>query len=364
MSKSSAELAATGGEAEVDCAKARYRTVTSIEEDRWDDFVFRHTGGNIFQTPHLHKVYSQTKNYSPVALFAIDASTGELCGVLCSVVIREFSGPVGRLSARAIVQGGPLVAPGLEPTVVPLLLMEHDRIVGHQVLYSEVRNLHAVDAAPFERKGYRWRDHLNFVSDLTRSEAELWDAVSSRRRRSVNRSSRMGVRVRDLEADESLEEFYDVLRATHLRSGVPLADLSLFETARSTLMPRGLARFVVALLEDSVIACKVLLVYRGTAHAWYAGSTRSGLSAYPNDLLGWDAIQWSKRNSCVLFDFGGGGRPDVSYGPREFKRQFGGEQVNFGRMVKTHAPLLGWVSRVGFELYRRIAYRVPSQQSM
>ena len=46
-----------------------------------------------------------------------------------------------------------------------------------------------------------------------------------------------------------------------------------------------------------------------------------------------------------LFDFGGAGRPDEHYGPREFKAKFGGELVDFGRDVLVHTPMRLRLSR-------------------
>jgi serine/alanine adding enzyme len=55
-----------------------------------------------------------------------------------------------------------------------------------------------------------------------------------------------------------------------------------------------------------------------------------------------------------VFDFGGAGRPDEPYGPREFKSKFGGELVDYGRDVLVHGPVRLRVSRSAYAVARRL----------
>ena len=56
----------------------------------------------------------------------------------------------------------------------------------------------------------------------------------------------------------------------------------------------------------------------------------------------------------LRFDFGGAGRPDERYGVREFKAKFGGQQVNYGRFVCVHHPFTLRLTRIGYEIVRRL----------
>ena len=77
-------------------------------KENWDDFVYNHAYGNIFQTPEMAEVYRRTKNYEPITLAAINAKNDEILAVLQAVVIKEISSFLASFSARAIIQGGPL----------------------------------------------------------------------------------------------------------------------------------------------------------------------------------------------------------------------------------------------------------------
>ena len=80
----------------------------SIDWDLWDDFVYNHPQGNIFQTSHMINVYKNTKNYEPISLIAVDSERGKILAGLHAVVIRESNGIIGLLSGRSVIIGGPL----------------------------------------------------------------------------------------------------------------------------------------------------------------------------------------------------------------------------------------------------------------
>ena len=65
-------------------------------------------------------------------------------------------------------------------------------------------------------------------------------------------------------------------------------------------------------------------------------------------------MRWGAENGCHTFDFGGAGKPNKEYGVREFKRQFGGALVNYGRCKKIHSPLKVKIAEKGFEVYRKM----------
>jgi lipid II:glycine glycyltransferase (peptidoglycan interpeptide bridge formation enzyme) len=133
---------------------------------------------------------------------------------------------------------------------------------------------------------------------------------------------------------------------------VPLVDISLFESAFQHLVPHGLAKFFVARYEDNYIGARAVLLYKDRIYDWYAGASVDMLSFYPNECLVWHILKWGIENKYSIFDFGGAGKPDKPYGPREFKRRFGGELVNYGRNVCTYSRGKTKIAEIGFKMYR------------
>jgi lipid II:glycine glycyltransferase (peptidoglycan interpeptide bridge formation enzyme) len=74
---------------------------------------------------------------------------------------------------------------------------------------------------------------------------------------------------------------------------------------------------------------------------------------YPSVMATYAAIKYAKANNLPLFDFMGAGKPDIPYGVRDFKMEFGGELVEHGRFLYVRKPLLYWIGKMGVRLLKR-----------
>jgi serine/alanine adding enzyme len=157
-------------------------------------------------------------------------------------------------------------------------------------------------------------------------------------------------------------EAYHLLDVVYRRARVPLADHSLFDATISVLGPRGMCRLVVARLRGQAIGARFVLLHRGRMIDWYAGSDRAFAAYSPNEILVWEVLRWGREQGYDLFDFGGAGRPDERYGPREFKAKFGGELVDFGRDILVHTPVRLRLSRAGYAVSRRLPRRTRQRR--
>lgn len=57
----------------------------------------------------------------------------------------------------------------------------------------------------------------------------------------------------------------------------------------------------------------------------------------------------------TLYDFGGAGWPNEDYGPRHFKKKFGGELVRFGRYRKVFSPIRMKMAEAAYDATRRMS---------
>jgi lipid II:glycine glycyltransferase (peptidoglycan interpeptide bridge formation enzyme) len=111
-------------------------------------------------------------------------------------------------------------------------------------------------------------------------------------------------------------------------------------------------KVLLARVDEHYIGTCLFLIHKGRIIDWYAGSDRAFSSYCPGELLIWHALQWGKEHHFHLFDFGGAGKPDEDYGPRQFKAKFGGTLVNYGRNIYVHHPHLLRLSQWGYQVYR------------
>jgi len=325
----------------------------NITDMEWDNFVYSHPKGNIFQSMAFYKVYQETKNYSPIKVAVIDPKSQEILGVMTGVVIREMDGFLGDFSARSIMQGGPLVASTSNNDVVVELIHRYDSLVSHSSLYSEIRNIYDMQDILNCIKNYCYVDHLNYILNLNQSEDNLWGHLHKSRRKNINRAEKAGVVVEEIVNPDKIPIFYKLLIETYNDAKVPLVDVSLFESAFQNLVPKGLAKFFMARHEDDYISALTVLLYKDRIYAWYSGATIDALPLFSNEYLLWHVLKWGCKNNYSVFDFGGAGNPNKPYGPREYKRRFGGELVNYGRNVRKYSYAKNMMAEIGFKMYRK-----------
>lgn len=328
------------------------KVTQSLDEEQWRKFVFNHPYGNVFQTPEMAEVYERTKNHEPIFIATVD-DTEEPVAILLAVVVKHLDGFLSDLSSMAIVQGAPLYYDSQKESL-KLLIDEYNALAKKKCLFTEIRNMWDVSDIELilNKFGYSYEEHLNFLIDLNRSSEEIWGDIHKSRRKGINRAEKKGIVVEEMRSEE-LRTFYDVVGETYKNVRIPLPDYSLFQAINDVLTPKRMAKFYVAKHEGDVVGARLVLDYKDVVYDLYAGSYPQYMNYYVNEALVWHILK-EHANERKIFDFGGAGKPDKEYGPREFKRRFGGELVNFGRYSKVHSPLKMKVAEKGFKIYQKI----------
>ena len=328
----------------------------SIDRGKWGEFVYKHPHGTIFQTPEMRDVYARTKNYEPITLATVDDG-GEILALMQAVVIREMGGFLGSFSARSVVQGGPLFVDGeVGREGVSSLMNAYNGIVHKRVIYTEIRNIYDMSEfmTLFDRAGYVYEDHLNYLVDLDRPEEEIWRSIHRSMKKNIKRSQKEGVTIREVVDRSHIKKIYGFLEDVYHNAKIPFEDISHFEAIFDILVSGGIAAFHLAEHDGEYIGGRVTLIYKGVLYAYSVGVPSKYKRLYPNALLNWELMRWGVGNDCHTFDFGGAGKPDKEYGVREFKRQFGGKLVNYGRCKKMHSPIKMRIAEAGFDVYRKV----------
>lgn len=326
--------------------------ISNPDKGMWGKFVDDHPQGNIFQTPEMAEVYKNTKNYLPLTLVAIDSHSDEITALVNAAIIHEFKGPLKPLTSRSIIIGGPLYhdnPPGRES--VRLLMERYDALAGRSALYTEIRNLWDTNNPPLPQ-GYTFEEHLNFLIDLSVGKEKLWTNLSTSPRRGIAKSRKLGVTIKEISIKNEVESLYFLLKSSYDKARHPLSEKTLFDAVYEHLVPKKMAKIFLADYKDTSIGGVLLLLYKQHVYEWYRGSLREYSKLHPNDLLVWNSLEWGSSNNFLVFDFMGAGKPDQKYGVREFKRQFGGAMVNYGRYKKVHSPIKYWIANKGLAAYK------------
>ncbi|AKB25960.1 hypothetical protein MSMTP_2491 [Methanosarcina sp. MTP4] len=326
----------------------------SIDREKWDDFVFKHPKGNIFQTSYMADVYSSTKNYEPISLAAVESENDEIVAVLLAVIIRDASGMIGAISSRSIINGGPIFIEdkkGFE--AVTKLLNYYEQVLQNRAIYTQIRNIWDMEnsRSTLEPLGYQYEPHLNYLIDLDRPSEEMWKDIHKPRRKGINRAEKIGIKLRKIENKNEIKDCYRLIEETYKNVRLPLADISLLESAYEKFFDIGFIDFYLATLDGEVVGSRVVLKYKGLVHDWYAGSKQE--INYVNEAAVWHMLcEYAEKEK--VFDFGGAGHPGKPYGVREFKKRFGGKEVNHGRYKKVHNKSREEIMKSGLKIYKTV----------
>lgn len=334
--------------------------VRQLDVELWRDFVDNHPLSNIFHTPEMFQVFEQAKGYYPT-LWAATRGDEQVLALLLPVKITLVGSFLRRLTTRAVVYGSVLYDPSpAGEEALAFLLRAYTHQAGHDVLFTELRNLSDQGRIqPLLRDcGFVYEDHLNYLIDLDCPVAQVFQNIGSRTRKHIRRGLReRKVVIEEVTEQRQIASCYDLLGKSYAAAKVPLADLSLFEAAFDVLYPRGMARFWLASVDEVYVAASVELLYKETMYGWYSGVDRTYSRYTPNELLMWHILKWGVEHDYKIYDFGGAGKPNEAYGVRDFKAKFGGELVCYGRNTCVHSPVWLFLSKLGYELYRRLPWR-------
>lgn len=328
--------------------------INNINKCDWADFVKNHPQGNIFQSPEMYQVYQKTKNYEPVFL-AVTDDKNEVLGTLLAVIQKEHGGFLGMFSARSIIIGGPLIKDN-NLDVLSFILDAYEKEIKGKAIYTQIRNMFDQSWAKdlYASRFFQYEPHLDILHDLEKPVSEQFDSFHSGRKKNIRRAERAQLEFTELHTEAEFESALSLIEETYRRVKLPMPDKSLFLESYNQLKDNKIFKFFAAILDNEIIACRMVLCHNGMVYDWYAGASNNHLNKYPNDFLPWKVMEWGSLNGYKSFDFGGAGKPNVPYGVRDHKLKFGGELVEFGRFEKVHNKLLMNFGRVALKIFQWI----------
>jgi len=321
-----------------------------VSTKEWEEFYHSHTAIPIFQSPDMYQVYARTKGLTPDVIFFVESGT--IRGSLLSVRQVWGRGVVARRLSRFLIQAGPQG----ETAAIASLLKTHKRIAATKSVFSEIRPI--LPDPPLQRMarlcGFRWEPHLNYLVDLSRGEAELWSSMSKSRRKNIRAAEKSGLSIHNVDGRGGVLRLHGLVQESYSRAGLPAPDLTLFEAAYDILGSCGGWLGLVVCEGKTPIAARAVLVSNGVLHDWYAGSSDRGRNLHADEWLVWEILKRGIAESRRMFDFGGAGGLEETYGPGEFKRRFGGHEVRPGRMIAVHRPVEYFMGRAAWKAMSRI----------
>ena len=90
-------------------------------------------------------------------------------------------------------------------------------------------------------------------------------------------------------------------------------------------------------------------------YEWFVcGDDVAYKDASPSVMATYGAMEYAHAHTIPIFDIMGAGKPDVPYGVRDFKAEFGVKLVEHGRFLKVQKPVLYGIGVMGVKMLKKI----------
>lgn len=326
-------------------------TYQQLDRVAWNALVAISPYATFFQTPACYNFYASLPFMEPFA-YGVEQN-GELVGVMQGYITRETNPIKQWLTRRAIIIGGPLLAENIQTDALLQLLVYVKQQLRTKAIYLETRNFHDYNAyrSGFEKTGWNYQPHLNFHVD-TSSMDTLMANMGKSRKRDVKTSLRDGAQIIEKPTLEQLKAYYAILLDLYqTKVKTPLFPFCFFEKLYA--LPE--ARFLLVEWQGEIIGGTVCVVLEGKAmYEWFAcGKDGISKSIFPSTLATYAGMAYAAEHHLPLFDMMGAGKPEESYGVRDFKAKFGGKQVEHGRYLCVCQKLLYQIGKWCVSLMKR-----------
>jgi serine/alanine adding enzyme len=310
---------------------------SSIDITSWNNLLQKSKFTSPFQTPEYYKIINLVDGIN-ANVFAIE-DKDDYKALIVITILKE-KGIKSLFSIRAIVYGGPILLEN-DATYLHELLVYVNNYYKRKVIYLETRNSFNYNYYNdvYVKNNWIYNDHNNVqLNVIGLTYDEVLSSMKYNRKREIRISSEHGARVDHAKNESEVEQLYYILKNIYTeRVKLPLPTLQYF----LTLYKSNIGKVFIVTHKDRIIGGAFCLFTKNAAifTLYYAGLRAYHKKIFPTHLAISGVIDYAINNGLKMIDFMGAGKPDQSYGVRDYKLQFGGELVEHGRYQHILHPL-------------------------
>ena len=323
------------------------RDIQQLSVPEWQELMSTSSTANWFQSVEAYRFYQSVPEQLEAFVYAVH--DGCLKGMVVGYVTKEQSRIKQYFTRRAIIVGGPLLADDICDEQLAALLNAVKHGLKNKAIYIESRNFNSYARwrEVFVACGFAYKAHLNFHIDTTDRDA-MWERITKSKRRQIRSALAQGVTIEPARNTDDVKAFYRLLQQLYKKKvrrplfGEPFF-LRFFENR--------VGEYLLVKYDGAVIGGVMAPMTNRCIYEWYiCGNEVQYKELYPNVVATWAIMDYAVAHGIGCFDVMGAGMPDVPYGVREFKADFGGELVEHGRFEYISKPLLHAIGTLGIKI--------------
>jgi hypothetical protein len=283
------------------------REIPWDELDRFEDRV-------VFQTREWLDFIADSQHARPVVAEIRDGNA--VAGYFSGLVVRKFGVPI--LGSSFPGWTTPYIGFNLRPEYSRSQFLEP----AVDWAFRDLRSAHVEisDRSFAAKDGQAARmdqtTYESYKSDLTQTEAALFNGMDSACRRCIRKAEKSGVIIEEAHDLEFADEYYAQLEDVFAKQGkVPTYPIERVRALLKHMLPTG--RLLAIRARNAEGRCIATGIYPGMndiAFFWGNASWRSEQQWRPNEYLHWYALRHWQARGVRLFDWGGGGTYKEKYG--------------------------------------------------
>ena len=330
-------------------------TYNLLDPLQWQALVEQSSYATWFQTKEAYAFYAANPN--EMKPFAVGVNEdNNLKGLVVGYITNEKNSLKQFFTRRAIIIGGPLLAEDISNEALSMLLTSLKNLPslqggagGRIPIYIETRNFHDYSRwkEVFETCGFLYQPHYDIQVHCNAAHI-----MSEQRIRQVKKAIKNGVEIAEASSEQEIRDWYRILSQLYrTKVRTPLFSEEFF----LQFYRNGVGKYLLVKHQGKVIGGMMCPILKSKAiYEWYVcGLDEEYRDQYPSVMATHAAIEYAKQNNLPLFDFMGAGKPDIPYGVRDFKMEFGGQLVEHGRFLCVRKPLLYRIGELGVRLLKR-----------
>ena len=361
-------------------------TYHDIDQQQWHELIQSSPVATWFQTPEAYEFYAALSSELIPFAFGIEECRGDeamrqlgdkdgdrLVGVIVGYITRERNAIKHFFTRRAIIIGGPLLDEHISDEALSALLSAvknlpilNPSLKGRTLdttkqspfpsgragvglpIYIETRNFYDYSKwkSVFETNGFAYQPHYDI-----HVHCNAQHQMSEQRIRQVKKALKNGATICEAQSEQEIRDWYRILSQLYREKvRTPLFSEEFF----MQFYREGVGKYLLVKHQGKVIGGMMCPILDGKAiYEWFVcGLDEEYREQYPSVMATYAAIEYAKTNALPLFDFMGAGKPDIPYGVRDFKMEFGGEMVEYGRFLCIRKPLLYEIGLIGVKLLK------------
>jgi CelD/BcsL family acetyltransferase involved in cellulose biosynthesis len=298
--------------------------IDESREQAWDEMVEKHPYGSVFQHSAYKKVIASTFAHTEPYYIALINEKREIVGGIPLFLVKSWLTKNRLVSLPFAPYSDPLIRSPEEFKFLfqQVLKLYKDKRASY--LEIKVRNTTSLLETVETLKPVLY--HRTFWIDLTQGLDKIWKQFHKTCiQDKIRKSQKKGIVIRSAVSIDEVKYFWQLLRATRKRLGIPPQSYNFFHNIWKYLKPLDLADFLIAEMNEQIVGGSTIYKFRNILYGGHITSIKKYQSLGLDQALFWKAIQIGVNEGYETLDIGK--TSPFAEGLMAYKKRWGAQEL-------------------------------------